>query len=61
MWEELKPSGDHHTRVIHWLETKTTDKRAKGSEGVAKRLQAWKVQDTCRISKNAAMQRHIKK
>jgi hypothetical protein len=37
------------------------DEIAKGSEEMMKRVQAWKVQDTYRISKNAAMKRYINK
>jgi hypothetical protein len=43
---ELNTSEDHRTGVIQWLEAKITDEIAKGSEGVTKRLQAWKIQDT---------------
>jgi hypothetical protein len=61
VWEELNQPGDHRTRVIGWLEAKIFEEIAKDSEGVAKRLQAWRVQDTYRTSKSVAMKRYVNK
>jgi hypothetical protein len=57
----LNISENHHRRIIGWLEAKFMDKIANGFKGVGKRLQAWKVQDTYRTSKNVAMKRHVNK
>jgi hypothetical protein len=56
---ELNTLEDHRRRVIGWLDAKITCELAKGSKGIAKRLQTWRVQDTYRISRSAATKRYI--
>jgi hypothetical protein len=61
VWEELNTRKDHRTKVIEWMEAKIIEEIAKDPEGVAKRLQAWRIQDRYRISKSVAMKRYINK
>jgi hypothetical protein len=61
IWDDLNSSPDHRKRVIDWLEAKLMDTLADEKNQVMKRFQAWKVQDTYRISKSAAMKRFINK
>jgi hypothetical protein len=57
----LNSTEEHGTKAIDWLDARIVDKIAKRFKGIAARLQASKIQDTYRTSKNAPMKRYINK
>jgi hypothetical protein len=61
IWEELKSTEEHRTKVIDWLDAGITDEIAKGFKGVTARLQTSKIQDAYRTSKSAVMKKCINK
>jgi hypothetical protein len=61
IWNDLNTIPDHRRHVVDWLEAKLVGALADETNQVMKRFQAWKIQETYRTSKSAAMRRFINK
>jgi hypothetical protein len=57
----LNSSPEERAGFIEWLDGKITEAIADETKGTAERYKRWKVQDTYRTSKSAAMKKYVNK